>query len=512
MHFDERKRLFSGREGRRAKIVQDVCCRKSNLLKYVIVIILVVCQSSLLVEAETLPRISGHPKQDFIARGEALNTSRLGQSQDTLLAGAGSGFQLFQAAINLITEYYVEKVSAHDLVKMVAEKLPFVVLPHCVEGVGKCSGDVDRCFVSDINTMATRCNLDVNRLLCSALNISLQELDPNSCVMDAGLLKELEIGTSGKFGGVGMVVSAKGADYVVVSPFEGSPAYKAGIKAGDTILEIDGQPLHGLPLLEVLRKVRGPAGSVMSVRVRDSRSDQIRQIKMHRRLIRIHPVRYLLLERNIGYLRIVNFQKGTAGEVYKALGQVSRSGAGKLAGLILDLRDDPGGLFDEAIQVANLFKESGIITSVRGRRRGLNRDFTANGSSRLPRIPLAILINKGTASASEILVGALQGMPETLVLGERSFGKASVQAVFRLNKGMAIRLTTAHYYTADGRDIDGKGLEPDVGIPGSDEDPSKGTVDLLSSEQLRGDTDIRAALAYLHSGAMPARSPFSSWY
>jgi carboxyl-terminal processing protease len=489
-----------------------VCCRESNLLRYVIVIIVIVCQSCLLAEAETSPRIPYHPQPDLIARGEALNTNRLSQRQDTLLAGAGSGFELFRDAINLIMEYYVEKISAQDLFKMVADKLPFVVLPQCVEDVGKCSGNADQCFVSDINMMARRCNLDVNRLLCSALNISLQELDPNSCVMDAGLLKELEIGTSGKFGGVGMVVSAKGADYVVVAPFEGSPAYKAGIKAGDTILEIGGQPLHGLPLLEVLRKVRGPAGSIMSVMVRDNRSGSIRQIKLHRRMIRIPPVRYLLLERNIGYLRIVNFQKGTAAEVYKALGQASSSRSGKLAGLILDLRDDPGGLFDEAIQVANLFKSSGVITSVKGRQSRLNRDFTANGSSRLPRVPLAILINKGTASASEILVGALQGMPRTLVMGERSFGKASVQAVFRLTKGMAIRLTTAHYYTADGRDIDGKGLEPDVEIPGSDEDLSTGKIDLLSSEQLRSDTDIRAALAYLHSGAMPARSPFSSWY
>ena len=495
MHFWRKNATFLDREGRRAKSLKSVCCRESNLLKYLIVIILIVCQSSLLVGAGTLPGNSDPLKSDLMARGEALNPVVVGQIPGTrLLDGTGGGFELFGAVMNLIMDHYVEKISAEDLFKMVMDKLALVVLPQCVEDIDKCSGDIDQCFVADINAMAARCNLDVNRMLCAVLSISLQELDPNSCMMDAGMLKELEIGTSGKFGGVGMVVHAKGADYVVISPFGGSPAYRAGIKAGDTILEIDGQSLHGLPLLEVLRKVRGPAGSTMSVRVMDSKSGSIRQIKLQRRTIRVPPVRYLLLEPKIGYLRIVNFQKGTVGEVYKALGQVLGHGVEGSDGLILDLRDNPGGIFDEAIQVANLFKSSGVITSVRGRRSRLNRDIRANGDSRLPQIPLVILINKGTASASEILVGALQGLPKVLVMGERSFGKASVQAIFPLNKGMAIRLTTAHYYTADGRDIDGKGLEPDVVIHDSDEDPTIGKIDLLNSEQLRSDSDITGSV------------------
>ena len=478
-----------------------------------IVIVVIVYQSCLLVEAGTLPRMSEPPKSDLIARAETLNPSMGGQTPGTRpLAGAGSSFEPFGAAMRLIVEHYVENISPEDLFKMVMDKLSLVVLPQCIEDIDKCSGDVDECFVTDLNAIATRCHLDINRLLCAVLNISLQELDPNSCMMDAGMLKELEIGTSGKFGGVGMVVSAKGADYVVVSPFGGSPAYRAGIRAGDTILAIDGQSLHGLPLLEVLRKVRGPAGSTMSVTIMDSKSGSVRQIKLQRRTIRVPPVRYLWLEPKVGYLRIVNFQKGTAGEVYKALSQIPGRGLGESAGLILDLRDNPGGIFDEAIQVANLFKRSGVITSVRGRRSRLNRDFRANGDTKLPQIPLVILINKGTASASEILVGALQGLPKVLVMGEPSFGKASVQAIFPLNKGMAIRLTTAHYYTADGRDIDGKGLAPDVAIHDTDENPTVGKIDLLNSEQLRSDSDVKAALAYLDSGVIPTRSPFSSWY
>ena len=487
-----------------------MCRREYSLLKYLIIIITFVCQSCLFAEAGTLSRISTNPESHLLlARGEGLNTAPLSVASRTRpLAALGSGFDLFREAINLVADHYVEKFSTGELLKMVMDKLVLIVLPQCVEGAERCPEENQECFVRNIEMMSERCNLDITRLLFAGLNISLQELDPNSCVMDTGMLKELEIGTSGKFGGVGMVVSARQGDYVVVSPFDGSPAYKAGIKAGDTILEIDGQSLHGLPLLEVLRKVRGPAGTVMSVRVMDKKSRTVRHIRLQRRMIRIPPVRFLSLGSQVGYLRIVNFQKGTAAEVYKALGQ----GAGESSGLILDLRDNPGGLFEEAIQVANLFKTSGIITSVKGRENSLNRDFRANGQYRLPQIPLVILINKGTASASEILAGALQGLSKVLVMGERSFGKASVQLVFPLNRGMAVRLTTAHYYTADGRDIDGKGLEPDAILDDSDESLTKGRIDLLSSEQLKSDSDIRAALAYLHSGARPTRSPFSSLY
>ncbi len=270
------------------------------MLKKLIVIIAITSQSFLLAEAGTLPRLSGQLQSDLIARAEALNPTAVGQAPAARLsAREGGGLGQFGEAVHLIMENYVKKISADDLLKIVMDKLSLVVLPHCMEDIEPCSGDIDRCLATDINAMTARCNLDINRLLCSVLNISLQELDPNSCVMDAAMLKELEIGTSGKFGGVGMVVSAKGADYVVISPFEGSPAYKAGIKAGDTIVDIDGQSLHGLPLLEVLRKVRGPAGSIMSVRVMDGKSGGIRQVRLKRRTIRIPPVRYLVLEPKI---------------------------------------------------------------------------------------------------------------------------------------------------------------------------------------------------------------------
>ena len=180
------------------------------MLKYLIVIIVIVCEPFLLVQAGTLSPRSATAESGLIARHEALpdlGIDRPGGAGS--LAGAGNRLELFRNCIHLIVANYVEKISANDLLKMVMDKLALVVLPQCVEDIGKCSGDIDECFVTDINTMAARCNLDVNRLLFTVLNISLQDLDPNSCMMDAGMLKELEIGTSGKFGGVGMVVSAK---------------------------------------------------------------------------------------------------------------------------------------------------------------------------------------------------------------------------------------------------------------------------------------------------------------
>jgi carboxyl-terminal processing protease len=422
-----------------------------------------------------------------------------------------TGYHFFDDVVRLMRENYVHELSDEDIFLTPIEKMTFTMLPQCVEDVQfspECSSNPQRCFLDFIRGISSRCKYSREQLLTMALNAVLSSLDPNSGLLDADMMKELTIGTSGKFGGVGMVVTRRDGDYVVISPFEGGPAYKAGIQAGDTVVEIDGQVLHGLPLAEVLRKVRGPAGSVMTISLRDGRTDRLKHLKVRRQVITVPPVRYLKLDNGIGYLRIVNFQHNTAIEVKKALTRLRSGGIDGLRGLILDLRDNPGGLFNEAIQVADQFLPSGVITSVRGRNRQLGEEFRATPKAGFHEIPLVILINKGTASASEILTGALQGRPNVVVMGDKSFGKASVQAVYPLRKGTALRLTTAHYYTADGRDIEGKGLEPDIRADVTLEGLAQQKVDLMNKYELEHDKGVRDAVAWLRYSRTPTRSPF----
>jgi carboxyl-terminal processing protease len=426
----------------------------------------------------------------------------------------GEDMQLLSETMRLVKEYYFDDVSPRILLGKTFGLLAMTLPPQCtedVEAVSDCPGLPEQCFMQAVDGISEKCGLDKDAVLRRALNFLLRELDPNSSFLDAAMLKELEISMSGKFGGVGMVVSAKDGEYVVVSRFDSSPAEKAGIQAGNVIEEIDGRPLDGLSLIEVLSMVRGTAGSNMSVTIRDPGTGQIRKVTLRRQVIRIPPVRFAMLDDGVAYLRIVNFQEQTVREVAKALTPTSGRRPGKLKGLILDLRDNPGGLFTEAIRVADLFLSATVITSVRGRNQRLNREFTAIPKETALDLPTVILINKGTASAAEILAGALQGRPNILVAGERSFGKASVQAIFPLRKGAAVRLTTAHYFTADGRDIDGKGLDPDIQM----ESPQALTTESLVTAgptAIEVDREIKDALHYLISGRFPGRCPFSSLY
>lgn len=442
------------------------------------------------------------------------DAGRVEESDRSRNRGEGTGVKLFDEVMRIVHAHFVRNPSSKRVFENTLKKLVLVLPPHCTEGTesfAECSQSAEQCFIESLRDISHRCDLEMDRLVQTALRMLLHGLDRNTGLLDATMIKELKISMSGRFGGVGMVVTERDGDYVVISPFDGSPAYRAGIRAGDTIVEIDGHPLHGLPLLEVLRLVRGPAGSRMKLTVRSEKSGKTGRVRLRRRVIRIPPVRSTMLSKGIGYLRIVNFQNDTAEQVKKALNRMFRSGRGGLKGLILDVRDNPGGLFTEAIQVADLFLSSGCITSIRGRDVQTQSEFTAQAKGTFPEIPIVILMNKGSASGSEILVGALQGRSHVLVLGERSFGKASVQAVFPLGKGKAVRLTTAHYYTADGRDIDGKGLEPDVPIE-MPENLGRKTLGALNAEDVEVDAAVQKALEYLQQGEFPRRSPFSSWY
>ncbi len=405
----------------------------------------------------------------------------------------------FLDVMRLIREKYAKDVSEEKMLENTLKELTFVVPPHCADGIvspARCRGDLEKCFLDSIGSVAARCGTDMDHILFIALNVMLRSLDHNSSLLDRNTLNELKISTSGVFGGVGMMVARREGEYTVVSSSEGTPAYRAGIRSGDAVLEIDGEPIRGLPLLEVLSKVRGPAGSRIALTIRSKTTGATRRIGLKRQIIRIPPVRYSVLDQGIGYLRIVNFQASTSGEVAKALLSLSGACSGRLKGLVLDLRDNPGGLFDQAIEVADLVMDSDIITVVRGRLKGLNKEFRAKRGTTLPPAPMVVLINNGTASAAEILAGALQGKPEVVVVGEPSFGKASVQAVFLLGNGSAVRLTTAHYYTPGGSDIDGKGIQPDILIPDSRQ-ADEGVGPIIDETGLNRDEGVKKALEVL---------------
>jgi carboxyl-terminal processing protease len=407
----------------------------------------------------------------------------------------------FFQGLNLVERHFVEPANEGTLLKNAIEKLSFITLPYCQDNLVSmrdCPYEPPRCFSDSIMIISKRCQYDPDKLSLKALDLLLRDLDPYSTTLDSAMINELKIMASGKFAGVGMVVGFRDGDYVVVAPFDGSPAYRAGIRAGDKLLEIDGTPLHGLSLIEALKMVRGPSGSEVSFRIQDPLSGQTQNIRLIRTLIKAPSVRSKLLNHGVGYLRIVNFQKDTRDEVLKSVNRLKSADRSKLRGLILDLRDNPGGLLTEAIRISDLFLKSGVITSLRSRGSKLNKEFLASGAGPFSSIPIIVLINRGTASASEILTGALKKRPNTLILGTRSFGKASVQNIFPIRTGLALRLTTAHYYTADGRDIEGKGIEPDVFVGDRlDKNRNRGTA--MDMNEIGNDPEIKMALEYLVS-------------
>jgi carboxyl-terminal processing protease len=407
----------------------------------------------------------------------------------------------FFEGLNLVERHFVEPANEATLLQNAIEKLSFITLPYCQDNLVSmrdCPYEPPRCFSDSIMIVSKRCQYDPDKLSLKALDLLLRDLDPYSTTLDSAMINELKIMASGKFAGVGMVVGFRDGDYVVVAPFDGSPAYRAGIRAGDKLLEIDGTPLHGLSLIEALKMVRGPSGSEVSFRIQDPLSGQTQNIRLIRTLIKAPSVRSKLLNHGVGYLRIVNFQKDTRDEVLKSVNRMKSADRSKLRGLILDLRDNPGGLLTEAIRISDLFLKSGVITSLRSRGSKLNKEFLASGVGPFSSIPIIVLINRGTASASEILTGALKKRPNTLILGTRSFGKASVQNIFPIRTGLALRLTTAHYYTADGRDIEGKGIEPDVFVVDRpDKNRNRGTA--MDMNEIGNDPEIKMALEYLVS-------------
>lgn len=424
------------------------------------------------------------------------------------------GIKLFDEVMRLIQNHFVSSFPKKRILKDTVEKLVFSLDPLCGEKIpafDQCSDTPEACFAATLSRIAKRCKFKEHQVTLMALEIVLRNLDQYSSILDSRMINELKISAEGKFGGIGMVVASKNGSYVVISSIEGSPAYEAAISAGDIILAIDGKTLQGLPLNEALGLVRGPSGSLIRIKVMNHLTGNIRNLELRRKIIQAAPVKCTILNHGIGYLRIINFQNTTRVEVDKALKMLMRSSGGELSGLVLDLRDNPGGLFTEAIGVAELFVKAGVITSLQGKDTRFSKVFSVSKDGPFAEIPIVVLINKGSASASEVLTGALLANPKVLVMGERSFGKASVQNIFPLSGAMALRLTTGHYFTSDGRDIEGKGLEPDVPCTdrqAMDQDKTK-NADI--SEILR-DPEVNMAINRLMSPNFPIELVFSTLF
>lgn len=306
--------------------------------------------------------------------------------------------------------------------------------------------------------------VDSKKLITGAINGMLASLDPHSSYMSPETYKEMKIDTKGAFGGLGIEISMKDGILTVISPIEDTPAQKAGIMAGDQIIRIDEKFTKDLTITDAVKRMRGPKGSSVVLTIVREGLDKPKEFKLVRAIIQVKSVKSQLLESGYGYLRIAQFQERTDEDLGKALKTLVSENDGKqLSGLVLDLRNDPGGLLDQAVRVADHFIESGkMIVYTEGRDPDARMQFTSSGRSKEPEYPIVTLINGGSASASEIVAGALQDHKRAVVMGTQSFGKGSVQTIIPLADDSGLRLTTARYYTPSGRSIQAKGITPDI--------------------------------------------------
>lgn len=300
----------------------------------------------------------------------------------------------------------------------------------------------------------------IRQLMRAAIRGLLSDLDPHSAYLERSELKALNEDSSGEYAGLGVEVQVRGGQLVVIAPIDDSPAARAGIQPGDVITRIDEESIGSANAAAAIERMRGPAGTKVKLTILRAGQAPL-DLELTRETIAVAAVRAQLLAKGFGYVRIAAFQTHTAQQVARRIGALVQPGQ-PLDGLVLDLRSNPGGLLESAVQVSDLFLDGGPIVSTRGRVAAAAAEFAAAPGDILQGAPLVVLIDGGSASASEIVAGALQDRKRGLVLGQRSFGKGSVQSVLPLESGEAIKLTTALYYTPSGRSIQAEGIEPDV--------------------------------------------------
>src|SRR6266481_1922616 len=300
-----------------------------------------------------------------------------------------------------------------------------------------------------------------DQLVEGAINGMLTALDPHSNYLNSKNFNDMKVQTRGEFGGLGIEVSMENGLVKVVSPIDDTPAAHAGLKPGDLITHLDGNPVQGLSLPEAVEKMRGPVNSDITLTVRREGQEPF-DVKLTRAVIKIQSVRSHIESNNIGYIRVTSFNEQTDVGLNNAMKNLKQQADNKLIGVILDLRNNPGGLLDQAVAVSDAFLEKGEIVSTRGKRAEEAQRYNARPGDIATGLPMAVLINGGSASASEIVAGALQDHHRAVVIGTKSFGKGSVQTIIPLAGHGAMRLTTARYYTPSGRSIQARGIDPDI--------------------------------------------------
>jgi len=316
--------------------------------------------------------------------------------------------------------------------------------------------------------------VDQAEIMDSAINGVLQSLDPYSAYMSPEVYNNMQTETSGKFGGLGIEVGMEAGVVKVISPIDNTPASKAGIKAGDYIVRINGEQVQGKTLMEAVNLMRGPVGSTIEITIRRKNLRKAKNIKIIREIIEIKSVKTKILNKNIGYIRLTSFNENSSKQLSKEIDKYEKEQ--NLKSYILDLRNNPGGLLSQAIYVTDFFLDEGEIVSTKGRDKNENRKYFARKGDEIKGKTLIVLINYGSASASEIVAGALQDHKRAILLGENTYGKGSVQSIIPLKNDGAIRLTISKYFLPSGKSISGVGVSPDIQVEENEENFSFGDL------------------------------------
>jgi carboxyl-terminal processing protease len=316
--------------------------------------------------------------------------------------------------------------------------------------------------------------IDQAEVMDFAINGILQSLDPYSAYMNPKIYEEMQTETSGEFGGLGIEVSMEGGVVKVISPIDDTPAARVGVKAGDYIVRINGEQVQGKTLMEAVNLMRGPVGSPIEITIRRKGLKKAKIFTIIREIIEIKSVISKLIDNEIGYLRLRAFNENSSNQLKGEISKLEKNN--KLVGYILDLRNNPGGLLSQAVRISDFFLDDGEIVSTRGRKSRENRKFFAKKGDRIKGKPLIVLINNGSASAAEIVAGALQDQKRAILLGEATYGKGSVQSIIPLRNKGAIRLTISKYYLPSGKSISEVGVTPDIRVEEEDEEFSFNTI------------------------------------